>query len=156
MTRIASLVAALWVGIGCAGAEPIAAEPTWYGGIEIGSKGIKMVAIPYDAQGRLDLAHKLEAGTGKKANADPGRAIEGLKKQTTDIGLVILDKDNNFKAETIQEAKAAVAAFHEFLRVQKKVKPENLWVVASSGLTSKRSPQELRRPEGRRARSHQR
>jgi hypothetical protein len=103
----------------------VADEPLIYGGIEVGSKGIKVVAVPIDDDGAPDLS--------KKVLNLPHAAV---------INVTLADRDakGNFRPEAIADAGSAIADFHRQLSGDLKIPPERLWVVASSGLTIKGVP----------------
>jgi hypothetical protein len=102
-----------------------AAEPLLYGGIEIGAKGIKVVAVPIEDNGTPDLSRKV---------------LNLPHVAVNNVTLADRDARGNFRADAIVEAGAAVADFHRQLRQNLKIPPERLWVVASSGLTIKGEP----------------
>jgi hypothetical protein len=127
----------LWLVLFWAAVPVRAGETTWYGGIEIGSKGIKMVAIPVDSKtGKIDLAKRKEASNTGKVDPDPAKQIQGLKiKKVADVGLVNL-KDGNFRPEALEEAREAVEGFYAYLSGDLKIPPSQICVVTSSGLTA--------------------
>ena len=99
------------------------AEAEWYAGIELGSKGIKVVALPVDAAGKPEL----------------NRLVKKLPhKALNNITLGDL-KEGKFRPEAIEEAEAAVKDFYEQLTGvadanHPKLSPANIWIVSSSGL----------------------
>jgi hypothetical protein len=96
--------------------------PLMYGGIEVGAKGIKVVAVPIDENGAPDLRKK----------------VQNLKHvAVNNVTLADLDDHGNFKPDAIAEASAAIADFHRQLSGDYKIPPERLWIVASSGLAAK-------------------
>ncbi len=80
---------------------------TWYGGIEIGPGGVKMVAIPIDDKGR-PIALKI---------------IED--ERPVDLG--------QFREAEMRQVAAVVEAFHTRL-AERGVSPKRLWIVAGSDL----------------------
>jgi len=102
-----------------------AAGPVYYGGIEIGAKGIKVVALPIGKDGSPDLAHKIDRLPHKAVN---------------NVTLGDLAPDGSYRTEAISEARSAVADFYNQLTRDLKVPPEHIFVVAGSGLTAKGEP----------------
>jgi hypothetical protein len=96
-----------------------AAEPVLYGGIEVGAKGIKGVAIPIDETGvpRINDLRKLK------------------HTMVNNVTLAEL-KQNKFVPEALEEARAAVHDYYQLLTGELHVPPERIWIVASSGLTA--------------------
>ncbi len=98
-------------------------EPELYGGIEIGSKGIKGVAIPIDNLGVPRLTD-----------------LRKLKTAVTNVTLIERDKDGMFRKEALDEARDAVHDYYKKLTGELHVHPDRIWIVASSGLTTKGRP----------------
>ncbi len=100
------------------------ADPTWYGGIELGSKGIKLVALPIDDQGR-----------------------PGLGRSTTLVDNVTLGgplKDGGFSEDVLEDAHDSVKKFYDQLTRtgegdRPAIPPERIWIVASSGLVASKA-----------------
>jgi hypothetical protein len=98
----------------------------WFAGIDVGAKGIKVIALPIDEAGKPDL-HQLVKDL-------PGRHHQAVNNVTLkDL------KDGKFRPEAIAEAQAAIKDFYEQLTRRgvpngTTIKPENIWIVASSGL----------------------
>jgi hypothetical protein len=108
-----------------------AAGALLYGGIEIGAKGIKGVAIPIDESGKPNL------GDLRKL---PHTAINNVT--LADL------KGNKFREDALVEAHAAVRDYYKHLTGVLNVPPERIQIVASSGLTSGGRPsnfEELRK-----------
>src|SRR5205807_1601018 len=93
------------------------AEPTIYGGIEIGSKGIKAIAIPIDSSGIPNLA-----------------GLRKLPKTVVTNVTLAARKDGNFVPEALEEAGAAVHDYYKYLTGELRISPDRIWIVASSGL----------------------
>src|SRR4051794_6856096 len=93
-------VAALFAGVLAPlawAAAPASAPAPLYGGIEIGSKGIKAVAVPIGASGAPDLA----------------KIIPKLPHQAVNnVPLVDRLPDGAYRPEAIAEARAAVADYY--------------------------------------------
>jgi hypothetical protein len=118
-----------WIALPAVAAAPaaIGGEPEWYAGIDVGSKGIKVIALPIDAEGKPDL-HRL-------INKLPHEAVNNVALKDL--------KDGKIRRAAIEEARAAVGDFYRQLTQAgvpngPKIKPENVWIVASSGLTMNR------------------
>lgn len=93
-----------------------------YGGIEIGSKGVK--------------ATILEAKYNQPTNEDdPGRTVqESMPLETTNTTLMAdLDKDGNFSKTALEDTVKAVKSYYDKLRSQN-VTPEQIYIIGSSGL----------------------
>ena len=117
----AACSAALWLAALATATQ--GAEPEWYAGIEIGSKGIKVVALPIGENGKPDL----------------NRLVKKLPHSLLNNVTLGDLKDGKFRPEAIEEAQAAVKDFYEQLTSvgdakRPKLRPENIWIVASSGL----------------------
>ena len=110
------LICCTFVAMSARGTDP----PLMYGGIEIGSKGIKVVAVPIDEKGAPDLTRKV---------------IKLPHVAVNNVTLADRDAKGNFRADAIAEAAAAVADFHRELSGNLNIPPERLWIVSSSGLT---------------------
>lgn len=98
-------------------------QTEWYAGIDIGSKGIKVIALPIHADGKPDL-HRMVSKL-------PHRAVNNVTLKDL--------KDGRFRQAAIDEARAAVKDFYSHLTEVgvpngPKIKPQNVWIVASSGL----------------------
>jgi hypothetical protein len=101
-------------------ARPVRAdEASWYGLIEIGATGIKVVALPIDAAGSADLAQVVKKLPHKAVNNVALKDLKGGK----------------YQPEAIAEAGAAVKDFYENLTQKRNVPPEHIFIVASSGVT---------------------
>ncbi len=111
-----------------AASTAVADEPRMYGGIEIGSKGIKVVAVPIDENGAPDLTRKV---------------LNLPHVAVNNVTLADRDSHGNFRADALQEAGAAVADFYRHLREEMKIPPDRIWVVASSGLTAGDVPKNM-------------
>jgi hypothetical protein len=103
----------------------------FYGGIEIGSKGVKAVALPIDESGAPELIERL-----------PLKAIDN-------VSLGDRGADGKFRPKAIDEVRTAVAGFYTYLSRELKIPPARLYVVASSSLLaadeSKENVQALRK-----------
>lgn len=105
------------------GAPALRGAETWYAGIDVGAKGIKVVALPVDEAGRPDL-HRI---VGKL----PHRAVNNVTLKDL--------KDGKFRPAAIEEARAAIKDFFEQLTRgdgsgRPAIDPGRIWIVASSGL----------------------
>jgi hypothetical protein len=92
------------------------AETALFGGIEIGSKGVKAVALPIDASGAPDLNPRL-----------PLKAVDN-------VSLGDRGADGKFRPKAIEDVRTAVAGFYKTLSRELKIPPERIYVVASSSL----------------------
>ncbi len=98
-------------------------ETEWYAGIEIGAKGIKVIALPIGEDGKPDL----------------NRLVKKLPHAfVNNVALGDL-KEGMFRPEAIDDAEAAVKDFYQQLTTvadakRPKLRPENIWIIASSGL----------------------
>ena len=100
-----------------------AGESEWYAGIDVGSKGIKVVALAIDDAGKPDLH----------------RVVKKLPHQAVNNVTLKDLKDGKIRPAAIDEARAAIKDFFEQLTQgdepsRPKIKPANIWIVASSGL----------------------
>jgi hypothetical protein len=111
-----------------AASTALADEPRMYGGIEVGSKGIKVVAVPIDENGAPDLTKKV---------------LNLPHVGVNNVTLADRDSHGKFRADALAEAGAAVADFYRHLRGEMRIPPERIWVVASSGLTSDGVPENM-------------
>ena len=99
-------------------------EAKWYGLVEVGSTGIKVVALPIDTAGAPDLSQMV-----RKL---PHKAVNNVTLKDL--------KDGKFRPEAIDEARTAVKDFYENLTQKRNVAPERIWIVASSGVTMDEPP----------------
>jgi hypothetical protein len=104
-------------------APPASDDSEWYAGIDVGSKGIKAVALPIDPSGKPDLH--------RTVSKLPHKAINNVTLKDL--------KDGKFRPAAIEDARAAVQDFYEQLTrgdepKRPPIKPANIWIVASSGL----------------------
>lgn len=93
-----------------------------YGGIEIGSKGVKATVLGFKY-------------SQPKNAEDSGRVMqEVMPLETTNTNVMEgLDNDNNFAAAKLEDTVKAVKKYYDKLRDQKVI-PEQIYVVGSSGL----------------------
>jgi len=106
---------------------PARGDSEWYAGIDVGSKGIKVVALPIDESGKPDL-HRVVSKL-------PHKAINNVTLKDL--------KEGKFRPAAIEEARAAVQEFFEQLTRgdeprRPPIKPANIWIVASSGLLQRK------------------
>jgi hypothetical protein len=93
-----------------------------YGGIEIGSKGVK--------------ATILEAQYGQPKNAeDSGRSVkEIMPLETINTNIMEgLDKDGNFATAVLEDTIKAVQKYYERM-LKQNINPEQIYIIGSSGL----------------------
>jgi len=93
-----------------------------HGGIEIGSKGVKGIAV-------------------RVAGADEGYEVKILYAEIVNTTLM-QTKDNRFTPEAIRDTAAATSRFYQRMQQDYRLPPENIHLVVSSGVNAD-NPQDL-------------
>ncbi|MDB5388109.1 MAG: repeat-containing protein [Planctomycetaceae bacterium] len=95
---------------------PAATKVQRFGGVEIGAKGVKAVAVEVDSTGEMPVLKLLE-----------------LDKKTVDLTISRL-KGKKFDSALVEDTSLVVKDFIEALKTELKVPEESIEVVASSGV----------------------
>lgn len=111
------------------GKPPDSASSAKYGGIEIGSNGIKMVVV-------------------ELRTIDGNIVPEVLDKNTANTGLVkSMDARGNYDPRVLERTASAVADYFNVMRKDFDVKPENIQIMCSSGISAKKPPKDASKQE---------